>query len=107
MSVATDKTVRELVQEFPSATRVFEKFGIDYCCGGKRPLAEACNAANLSVNEVLDSLETAQKASHNSPKALDWQTEPLAELVGDHEAGEHRPVLSRLQGCRCHWLPPV
>ena len=28
---------------------MFEKFGIDYCCDGKRPLAEACNAANLSV----------------------------------------------------------
>jgi hypothetical protein len=28
---------------------VFEKFGIDYCCDGKRPLAEARNAANLSV----------------------------------------------------------
>lgn len=81
MSVATQKTVRELVQEFPSATRVFEKFGIDYCCGGKRPLAEACNAANLSVNEVLDSLETAQRASPIPPKMCDWQIEPLAELV--------------------------
>jgi len=81
MSVATEKTVRELVQEFPSATRVFEKFGIDYCCGGQRPLAEACHAAHLSLNEVLDSLETAQKASPMSPKTCDWQTEPLAELV--------------------------
>jgi regulator of cell morphogenesis and NO signaling len=99
MSVATDKTVRELVQEFPSATRVFEKFGIDYCCGGKRPLAEACNAANLSVNEVLDSLETAQKVSHNSPKALDWQTEPLAELVAHIMNTHHkytREEISRL-----------
>ena len=81
MSVATEKTVRELVQEFPSATRVFEKFGIDYCCGGQRPLAEACHAANLSLNEVLDSLETAQKAFPISPKTCDWQTEALAELV--------------------------
>jgi regulator of cell morphogenesis and NO signaling len=90
MSVATDKTVRELVQEFPSATRVFEKFGIDYCCGGKRPLAEACNAANLSVNEVLNSLDAAQKASHISPDARDWQTEPLAELVAHISNTHHK-----------------
>jgi regulator of cell morphogenesis and NO signaling len=99
MSVATDKTVRELVQEFPSATRVFEKFGIDYCCGGKRPLAEACNAANLSLNEVLDSLETAQKASRNFPKALDWQAVPLADLVAHIMNTHHkytREEVSRL-----------
>lgn len=99
MSVATDKTVRELVQEFPSATRVFEKFGIDYCCGGKRPLLEACNAAKLSVNEVLDSLETAQRASFNSPKALDWPGAPLADLVA-HIVNTHhkytREEISRL-----------
>lgn len=99
MNVATEKTVRELVQEFPSATRVFEKFGLDYCCGGKRPLQEACNAANLSVNEVLDSLEAAQKASDIAPGALDWQTQPLTEVVA-HIINTHhkytRAEISRL-----------
>jgi len=37
MSATTDKTVRELALENPIATRVFEKLGIDYCCGGKPP----------------------------------------------------------------------
>jgi uncharacterized protein DUF542 len=26
----------------PGAARVFENFGIDYCCGGHRTLADAC-----------------------------------------------------------------
>lgn len=99
MSIATEKTVRELVQEFSSATRVFEKFGIDYCCGGKRPLAQACHAANLSVNEVLDSLEAAQKASDIAPDPCDWQTVPLAEVVA-HIINTHhkytREEMSRL-----------
>ena len=29
--------MRELALENPAATRVFEKLGIDYCCGGKSP----------------------------------------------------------------------
>jgi regulator of cell morphogenesis and NO signaling len=99
MSVATEKTVRELVQEFPGATRVFEKFGIDYCCGGKRPLKEACNAANLLVNEVLDSLEAAQKASDIAPDACDWQSQPLTEVIA-HIINTHhkytREEISRL-----------
>jgi regulator of cell morphogenesis and NO signaling len=99
MSVTTEKTVRDLVQEFPSATRVFEKLGIDYCCGGKRPLEEACNAANLSVAQVLDSLEAAEKAAQISPDARDWQTEPLAELVAHISNTHHkytREEMSRL-----------
>jgi len=36
MSVITETTVRELVLENPAATRVFEKLGIDYCCGGNQ-----------------------------------------------------------------------
>ena len=43
-SMAT-KTVRDLAVEIPGATRVFENLRIDYCCGGKRSLADACAAA--------------------------------------------------------------
>jgi len=38
MTVAIDKTVRESAVENPASTRVFEKLGIDYCCGGNRSL---------------------------------------------------------------------
>ena len=63
MSVTAEKTVRELALENPSATRVFEKLGIDYCCGGNKSLEEACRAANLSMDEVIDSLEMADQAA--------------------------------------------
>ena len=74
-------TVRELVLESPSATRVFEKLGIDYCCGGNRPLDEACRNANVSVDRVLESLEAADSAARAQPAQNDWQGEPLSELV--------------------------
>lgn len=50
MSVTTEKTVRELALGNPAATRVLEKLGIDYCCGGNRSLEQACRAANLPVD---------------------------------------------------------
>jgi hypothetical protein len=59
----TEKTVRELALENPAATRVFEKLGIDYCCGGNKSLDEACRAANLNTNQVLDSLEMAGQSA--------------------------------------------
>ena len=81
MSVTTMKTVRELAGELPEATRIFEKLGIDYCCGGNKSLEEACAASNLSVNEVLDSLELAEQTSKAKKKDRTWLTEPLADIV--------------------------
>ena len=67
MIVSTARTARELVQENPEAKRVFEKVGIDYCCGGGKSLHEACAAANLSVDEVIDSLELAEEQARTVP----------------------------------------
>ena len=42
-------TVGELAAEVPTSIRVFEAWKIDYCCGGRTPLPEACAAAGRSV----------------------------------------------------------
>ena len=59
MNMTAERTVRELALENAAATRVFEKLGIDYCCGGNKSLEDACRASNLSVDQVIDSLEMA------------------------------------------------
>lgn len=88
MSVSTARTVRELALEIPEATRIFEKIGIDYCCGGNKSLEEACATANLSVDEVLDCLEFAEQEARAKQKDRNWQAEPLADLVA-HINGTH------------------
>lgn len=88
MSVSTAKTVRDLALEFPEATRIFEKFGIDYCCGGNKSLEEACASSNHSVDEVLDSLELAEQTALANRKDRNWQAEPLADLIA-HINGTH------------------
>jgi regulator of cell morphogenesis and NO signaling len=91
MSVTTEKTVRELALENPAATRVFEKLGIDYCCGGSQSLEQACRAANLPVGQVLDSL---QEAAASQPVGNDrnWQQEPLADLIAHINNTHHKYV---------------
>jgi regulator of cell morphogenesis and NO signaling len=59
----TTKTVRDIATENPAAVRVFEKYGLDYCCGGRVPLAEACATKWLNVDEVIASLKTATAPS--------------------------------------------
>jgi len=87
MPITVAKTVRELAVEVPNATRVFEKLGIDYCCGGHKSLEEACSDAKRPVDEVLRALE--QGVDTASPQtARDWSTAPLGELV-DHIVNQH------------------
>ena len=81
MQISGTKTVREIAIEVPGATRVFEKMGIDYCCGGAKPIAEACLAAGVTVEEVAQSLKQAESASHALAGSKDWQAESLASLI--------------------------
>ena len=50
-------TVGQLVTERPGRARVFESFGIDYCCGGKKLLAQACSEKGLDPVIVLNVLD--------------------------------------------------
>jgi len=88
MSVMTARTVREVAVENPAATRIFEKFGIDYCCGGTQLLDQACATAGISVHQVLDALEMEEEAARAATQIHDWQSEPLSELV-DHIKSTH------------------
>ena len=81
MNLAIEKTVRQLALENTAATRVFEKLGIDYCCGGNKSLAEACRAAKLNIDQVLDSLEVAEQSTRAAQTVRNWQIEPLADLI--------------------------
>jgi regulator of cell morphogenesis and NO signaling len=93
------KTVREYALEIPAATRIFEKLGIDYCCGGGKSLADACTAAGVSVEEVLDSLD-ADLESVSTSATTDWQALSQAELI-THIVDKHhaftREELARLE----------
>ena len=90
MTVAIEKTVRELALENPASTRVFEKLGIDYCCGGNRSLSEACQSANLQIEQVLELLAKADQATTVAQKGRDWQAERLASLIEYIQSTHHK-----------------
>ena len=90
MSITTERTVRELALENPAATRVFEKLGIDYCCGGNKSLEQACLAANLPLDKVLDSLESATQSAQPVQKDHKWPSEMLADLAAHIRNTHHK-----------------
>jgi len=90
MVVIAEKTVREIAVENPVATRVFEKFGIDYCCGGSQPFEQACARAGVGVEEILDSIEMEEETARASRQVHDWQNEALSNLVMHIKKTHHK-----------------
>lgn len=50
-------TVNEIVAQYPDSITVFNQFGIDSCCGGAVPLAEAALRDGADVDELLAALQ--------------------------------------------------
>jgi regulator of cell morphogenesis and NO signaling len=86
-----------LVAEQPARSRVFEELGIDYCCGGKLSLAEACVRKGLDPEDVNRRLAATEPAS----PLTDWRVASLAALC-EHIVSTHhaslRHELPRLRG---------
>ena len=59
--------VGEIVARHPSTSRIFDRAGVDFCCGGKRSLAEACRAKGLPADHLLAELEAELAASADEP----------------------------------------
>jgi regulator of cell morphogenesis and NO signaling len=90
MQISTDRTLAELVLERPSAARVFTRLGLDYCCGGRDSLEDACRARGLDAQTVLVFLEHEREPV--AVESVDWTTAPLGELCA-HIVEEHHARL--------------
>src|SRR6185437_13126872 len=84
---AVTQTVREIAQKQPTSIRVFEKFGIEYCCGGGERLIEACAAKDVDVDVVIAALEAAARNENAGVK--DWTKDSLANLTQHIVATHH------------------
>jgi len=81
MTITESTTVAAIASMLPSSVRVLQRYGIDFCCGGKRPLADVCTDQGLSVPDLTAAIEASAAAP--SGEDPDWKSEPLHSLV-DH-----------------------
>lgn len=88
-----NRSVSEWVIERPSRSRVFERLGIDYCCGGKISLADACTAAQLAATTVLRAIQESDAATP-SETVDNWSEASASELI-DHIVSTHHAYLRR------------
>jgi regulator of cell morphogenesis and NO signaling len=101
MPVEPSSSLAELVVAEPRAAVLFERLGLDYCCGGASTLADACAQHGLDAGTVavlLDALQHESAASEPS-EAHQVSRATIAELC-DHIVVSHhdplRPALERI-----------
>ena len=90
-----DTPLADIARQQPSATRVFLRHHLDFCCGGRRTLAEACARAGLDPNAIVHELA----AENEKPEDVTWELRPQADLI------EH--ILDRFHDGLRRDMPPL
>jgi regulator of cell morphogenesis and NO signaling len=76
-----EETVGSVVAEFPGASNVFKKHGIDFCCGGNRPLQTVFRQQNLNAEQVLQELNAAWTAVNGRNDGTDWRAATSKAII--------------------------
>lgn len=87
--LSIQSSVGQFVVDQPGRARVLEGLGIDYCCGGKRPLADVCQEKQLDAEDICSQLLAYEPDPGVSVR--DWNEAPLTELC-DHLEAFHRTL---------------
>lgn len=76
MSIQPTDLVCDLAIRNRNAIPLFERLGIDYCCGGRRPLDAVCADAGLDAASIIEELSRTSE----SAQLADLTVKPLAEV---------------------------
>ena len=106
MTITETTTVGEIAATVPSSVRVFQRHGIDFCCGGKKPLATACREKDVSFDDVTRAIESSvisgvnRAADYDAVSGVtgrnDWTRAPLYVLCDHIVSTYHEPLREEL-----------
>jgi regulator of cell morphogenesis and NO signaling len=94
MNITPDTTVAEVVASSPGTIKVFQQHGVEFCCGGRRPLGEVCAERHIPYEQMRDELLRVQNPADTGE--IDWGRLPLAELVRHIQDAYHEPLREEL-----------
>lgn len=94
MDIQIDTPVGHIAAENPAATRVFHRFGIDFCCGGGKSLQAACDARGVDAETVIAAL--LKELQDGKPDETNWVSADLNSLIDHILSAYHKPLNEEL-----------
>jgi regulator of cell morphogenesis and NO signaling len=98
MTITETTTIADIASALPTSVRVFQRHGIDFCCGGKKPIGAVCREQGLNFAEIAGAIEASRGTADSDTR--DWSREPLGTLISHIVTAYHQPLreeLPRLQ----------
>ena len=92
------ETIGEIAVKDLRKAEIFKKYGIDFCCGGKKTIAEVCAEKNIDATKIeteLRQVSSESKASNISYS--DWNIDFLADYIVNSHHSYVRKYLPELR----------
>ena len=89
ISPLEQRTLGELVTDYPRTAAIFEGLGFDYCCRGHQTLADATANRGLPLPTVLEAIGAAAQPTADEPSIADLELDDLTRYIVDRH---HRYV---------------
>ena len=84
MNDLMQKSLAEIVKEDHRAATVFEKYHLDFCCKGKRTLADACTEKGISIEAISEELEKSSEIPTTKMPFTEMTAEQLISYILIH-----------------------
>jgi regulator of cell morphogenesis and NO signaling len=91
--ITADTRISDIAATAPATIKIFQQHQIDFCCGGKIPLAEACARRGIDTDTLLTELRAAQRPPEGWP---DWEMSTLTALITHIQKRYHEPLRAEL-----------
>lgn len=78
----SEETLGEIAAKDIRKAEIFKKYGLDFCCGGKKTVKEACAEKGLDVTKIEQELQQSDKNYASRPLPYnDWEEGFLADYI--------------------------
>jgi regulator of cell morphogenesis and NO signaling len=82
MQIQKENTIGEIVAQNFRAAQVFESFGLDFCCGGKKTISDACSIKGLNPESVIKEIYSIPENGFKKvPDYNTWGTDFLIDYI--------------------------
>lgn len=82
MSSESEETLGQIVATDLRKAQIFKKYGLDFCCGGKKTVKQACAEKGLDVTKIEQELQQADKIPLSRPLPYgDWSLDFLSDYI--------------------------
>lgn len=87
MQILKENKIGDIVAQNFHSAKVFENLGLDFCCGGKKTISDACNEKGLNTDYVISELSKMDGETSASYHYGNWELDFLIDyIINNHHS---------------------